>query len=104
MPAAKKTKAKNAGMKGIGAKAKAKKTAANYGMTKMDEKAMIRIAEKMAEKQINKNIETQYSQACVRMRAIDTSTSMLGWDMAGLNWTVPEANVGNVLQLDRVMV
>lgn len=86
MPAAKKTKAKNAGMKGIGAKAKAKKTASNYGVSKMDEKAMIRIAEKMAEKQINRNIETQYSQALVRMTAIDSVTSTTGWDLHGLNW------------------
>lgn len=47
---------------------------------------MIRMAEKIAEKQINKNIETQYSQALVRMTAQDAVTASTGWALRGLNW------------------
>ena len=105
MPAAKKTtKSKNSGMKGIGAKYKAKKTAANYGITKAEEKAMMKLAEKMAEKQINKNIETQYSQAMFRMLGDDAVTASSGWTMRGLNWRAPEPDQPRKIYLNSAVI
>lgn len=104
MPAVKAKKGKNTGMKGIGAKYKAKKTAANYGVTKADEKAMMRLAEKIAEKQINKNIETQYSQAMFRMLANDDITTTAGWTLQGLNWRAAEANEPRKLLLNSAVI
>lgn len=78
--------------KGVGAVAKAKYSKANYGVSKADEKAMMRLATSIAEKQINKNIETQYSQAMVRMIASDDTRfqASSGWLLRGLNYRATE--------------
>ena len=105
MPAAKKSwKGKP---KGIGAVAKAKYSKANYGVSKADEKAMMRLAASIAEKQISKNIETQYSQAMVRMVANDDAAyqASTGWLLRGLNYRASEGDdVPRKISLNTAMI
>ena len=91
--------------KGVSSVSKAAKyTKANYGVSKMDEKAMMRLAKQMAEREVNKNIETQYSQAMVRMYASDEITTTSGWTLRGLNWRAKEVGKPRSLALNSAMI
>jgi hypothetical protein len=91
--------------KGISSVAKAAKyTKANYGVSKVDEKAMMRLAKQMAEREVNKNIETQYSMAMVRMIADDAITASTGWALKGLNYRAPEAGQPRKLALNNALI
>ncbi|AXH73723.1 MAG: hypothetical protein [Cressdnaviricota sp.] len=79
---------------GIGAKYRQKKAAAktayksaNYGVSKTDEKAMMKMAEKIAERTVSKNVETQRSQALVTFKHVNGGTAgpTAGWNLPGLN-------------------
>lgn len=100
MPAAKKTKAKNAGMKGIGARAKAKKPTKGYGSKSIDWDAAMKLADAAAAKMVNKTIETQYSQALISMEysklASPPDGFSSGFKMAGLNqaWIPSQTTAG----------
>lgn len=56
-----------------------------YGAKGIDWDAAIKLAEKAAKKEINKNIETQYSQAVVTLTSGTTKTATTGWDLRNLN-------------------
>lgn len=59
-----------------------------YGAKGIDWDAAMKLAEKAAKKEINKNIETQYSMAMVSMTHEPTVTANVGWNLHGLNRTV----------------
>lgn len=65
-----------------------KKNADKYGAKGIDWDAAVKLAEKAAKKEINKNIETQYSMAMVSMTHEPTVTANVGWNLHGLNRTV----------------
>jgi len=91
--------------KGVSSVAKAAKyTKANYGVSKVDEKAMMRLAKQMAEREVNKNIETQYSMAMVRMIADDAVLASTGWALKGLNYRAAEAGQPRKLALNNALI
>jgi hypothetical protein len=75
-----------------------------YGTSSIDWNQVSKLADAAANKIINKNIETQYSQALVRMTAIDSVTATTGWDLQGLNWTSATANPTRSQVLNSAMI
>lgn len=78
-------------------KAKTKKTSSNingtgwkksdkYGAKGIDWDAAVKIAEKAAKKEMNKNIETQYSRMMCTMTHSPEHTKTSGCDLGGLNF------------------
>lgn len=63
-----------------------KKNADKYGAKGIDWNAAMKIAETAAKKEMNKNIETQYSSAMVTMTHDPQKTETTGWDLSGLNF------------------
>jgi len=70
----------------VDAKKKAK-LAANYGFNKSDERAMMKMAEKIAEKTVSKNVETQRSHCLVTLKPVNGSTAgpTSGFNLPALN-------------------
>lgn len=62
-----------------------KKNADKYGAKGIDWNAAMKIAETAAKKEMNKNIETQYSSAMVTMTHHPDKNQTVGWDLCGLN-------------------
>lgn len=75
--------------RGIGATARAKKSSKGYGSKGIDWEAAMKLADAAAAKMVNKTIETQYSQALIRMlhsgALSPPSSAFSGFTMAGLN-------------------
>lgn len=63
----------------------AKKNADKYGAKGIDWDAAVRLAEKAAKKEINKNIETQYSSVVMTSCLSSSSTATAGFDLPSLN-------------------
>jgi len=99
---------------GIGAKYRAKKSAARtqksetrYGMNGVDWNAVKRLADAASVKAVNKNIETQYSQAMFSLtRSVSATT---GWSLQPLNlnttdgsWVPDAAVIFNLGYLSQV--
>jgi hypothetical protein len=57
-----------------------------YGGPKVDWDTVVKLADRAAKKEINKNIETQYSQAMVTMTHTPEHTAVQGFDLGGLNF------------------
>ena len=79
---------------GIGAKAKATKKSKIIGKSKpkdyiakggVDWNLVSKLADAAVKKEVNKNIETQYSQAMVTLTHNPDVTARAGWDLCGLN-------------------
>jgi len=77
-----------------------KKNADKYGAKGIDWNAAMKIAETAAKKEMNKNIETQYSSAMVTMTHDPTKTATVGFDLAGLNMNA----VSNKFRPDQAMI
>lgn len=78
---------------GIGKTAKAKKAASTaaakkkgYGGSTVDWDMVKKLADSAVKKEVNKNIETQYSQAMVCMTHTPDHVAQTGWDLGGLNF------------------
>lgn len=56
-----------------------------YGAKGIDWEAAVKLAEKAAKKEINKNIETQYSSVVMTSVLSSTRTATVGFDLAGFN-------------------
>lgn len=62
-----------------------KKNADKYGAKGIDWDAAVKLAERAAKKEINKNIETQYSQVMMTSTKDPAKTLTKGWDLRWLN-------------------
>ena len=106
MPTYKKNK--NVKPQGIGAKYKQKKAAAKttsgYGTKSIAWKDVAKLVDAAASKQLNKTIETQYSQAMFRMIYNEDNTDTQGWALRGLNQRVPGADGIRKLQLNAAVI
>jgi len=63
-----------------------KKGADKYGSKGVDWETVVKLADRAAKKEINKNIETQYSQMMVTMTHSPEHTAVQGFDLGGLNF------------------
>lgn len=62
-----------------------KKNADKYGAKGIDWDAAVKLAERAAKKEINKNIETQYSSVVMSSVLSSSRTSTVGFDLGGFN-------------------
>lgn len=90
--------------KGIGATAKGKKTSKGYGGKSIDWEAAMKLADAAAAKQINKTIETQYSQAMTTLTyssaggaTAPPTSGYSGFNLVGLNQNWSANNVAAVV-------
>lgn len=63
-----------------------KKNADKYGAKSIDWDAAVKLAERAAKKEINKNVETQYSRVMATMTHTPDHHATSGFDLGGLNF------------------